>query len=230
MRRGAARGARGGRRRTPAASPPWPRIWANPRLPIAWAKATRFWIKVLDWAAGPGCPAGVARLRTRFGRPPAERARLADCSGTSRPPFCRQSFYPDRVSRNRGRALSIKTPEADELARSLARLTGESMTEAVTAALRERLARERARRETAAPSRRGWPPCPADCALPTTRGRSAGRNGMRRSATRDDCRRLLRRGGDVMSVASYLETGTVLAGRRRSDRLRAIDDLDAFLA
>jgi ribonuclease VapC len=33
----------------------------------------------------------------------------------------------------------------------------------------------------------------------------------------------------VMSVASYLETGTVLAGRRRSNRLRAIDDLDAFL-
>ena len=32
----------------------------------------------------------------------------------------------------------------------------------------------------------------------------------------------------VMSTASYLETGTVLAGRR-SDRLRAIDDLDAVL-
>ena len=32
-------------------------------------------------------------------------------------------------------ALSIKTAEADELARSLARLTGETMTEAVTAAL-----------------------------------------------------------------------------------------------
>jgi antitoxin VapB len=47
-------------------------------------------------------------------------------------------------------ALSIKTVEADKLARSLARLTGESMTEAVTTALRERLARERARRETAA--------------------------------------------------------------------------------
>ena len=44
-------------------------------------------------------------------------------------------------------ALSIKTAEADALARSLARLTGETMTEAVTAALRERLARERARRE-----------------------------------------------------------------------------------
>ena len=34
----------------------------------------------------------------------------------------------------------------------------------------------------------------------------------------------------VISVASYIETGTVLAGRRRSDRLKAIDDLDAFLA
>jgi ribonuclease VapC len=34
----------------------------------------------------------------------------------------------------------------------------------------------------------------------------------------------------VMSVASYLETGTVVAGRRRSDRLAAIDFLDAFLA
>ena len=33
----------------------------------------------------------------------------------------------------------------------------------------------------------------------------------------------------VMSVASYVETGTVLAGRRQSERLRAIDDLDAFL-
>jgi antitoxin VapB len=46
-------------------------------------------------------------------------------------------------------ALSIKTDEADRLARTLARLTGESMTEAVTAALRERLARERARRTAA---------------------------------------------------------------------------------
>jgi ribonuclease VapC len=33
----------------------------------------------------------------------------------------------------------------------------------------------------------------------------------------------------VMSVASYVETGTVLAARRRSDRLLAIEDLDAFL-
>ena len=31
-------------------------------------------------------------------------------------------------------------------------------------------------------------------------------------------------------VASYLEAGTVLAGRRRHDRLKAIDELDAFLA
>lgn len=47
-------------------------------------------------------------------------------------------------------ALSIKTAEADRLARALAALTGETMTEAVTAALRERLLRERARKETAA--------------------------------------------------------------------------------
>jgi ribonuclease VapC len=33
-----------------------------------------------------------------------------------------------------------------------------------------------------------------------------------------------------MSVASYLETGTVIAGRRRQDRLAAIDFLDRFLA
>lgn len=33
----------------------------------------------------------------------------------------------------------------------------------------------------------------------------------------------------LMSVASYLETGTVLAGRRVSEKLRAIDDLNVFL-
>jgi len=44
-------------------------------------------------------------------------------------------------------ALSIKTEEADRLARTLSHLTGESLTRAVTVALRERLQRERARRE-----------------------------------------------------------------------------------
>jgi ribonuclease VapC len=34
----------------------------------------------------------------------------------------------------------------------------------------------------------------------------------------------------MMSVASYVETGTVLAGRRKADKLLAIDDLDAFLS
>jgi ribonuclease VapC len=33
----------------------------------------------------------------------------------------------------------------------------------------------------------------------------------------------------VMSVAGYVETGTVLAGRRASNRFRAVDDLDTFL-
>lgn len=40
-------------------------------------------------------------------------------------------------------ALSIKTHEADALARELASLTSESITEAVTTALRERLERIR---------------------------------------------------------------------------------------
>jgi antitoxin VapB len=39
-------------------------------------------------------------------------------------------------------ALNIKNPETERLARELARVTGESLTEAVTKALRDRLARE----------------------------------------------------------------------------------------
>jgi antitoxin VapB len=42
-------------------------------------------------------------------------------------------------------ALSIKHPEADRLARELARRTGESLTDAVVTALRERLRREEGR-------------------------------------------------------------------------------------
>ncbi len=42
-------------------------------------------------------------------------------------------------------ALSIKNPEADRLARELATRTGETLTEAVVAALRERLARQSGR-------------------------------------------------------------------------------------
>lgn len=40
-------------------------------------------------------------------------------------------------------ALNIKSEEADRMARQLADLTGESVTDAVTAAVRERLAAER---------------------------------------------------------------------------------------
>jgi len=42
-------------------------------------------------------------------------------------------------------ALSIKNDDADRLARELAATTGETLTEAVLMALRERLQRERAR-------------------------------------------------------------------------------------
>ncbi|MFT4001522.1 MAG: type II toxin-antitoxin system VapB family antitoxin [Rhizobium sp.] len=44
-------------------------------------------------------------------------------------------------------ALSIKTEEADRLARELSRLTGETMTDAITRAMRERLERLRAEQE-----------------------------------------------------------------------------------
>jgi antitoxin VapB len=42
-------------------------------------------------------------------------------------------------------ALSIKHPEADRLARELATTTGESLTETIISALRERLRREQGR-------------------------------------------------------------------------------------
>ena len=41
--------------------------------------------------------------------------------------------------------LNIKNPEADRLARALARATGETITEAVIQALRERLQRQQGR-------------------------------------------------------------------------------------
>lgn len=44
-------------------------------------------------------------------------------------------------------SLNIKNDEAHSLATELARLTGENMTKAVTTALRERLAREKRRRQ-----------------------------------------------------------------------------------
>lgn len=44
-------------------------------------------------------------------------------------------------------ALSIKAPEADRLVRQLAATTGESMTDAVIVAMRERLEREQRKRE-----------------------------------------------------------------------------------
>jgi antitoxin VapB len=43
-------------------------------------------------------------------------------------------------------ALSIKHPEADRLARELADATGESLTDAIIQALRDRLTREQGRR------------------------------------------------------------------------------------
>lgn len=59
-----------------------------------------------------------------------------------------QTSYLELYSRKEATvALSIKTEEADRLARELSRLTGESMTDAITRAMRERLERLRTERE-----------------------------------------------------------------------------------
>lgn len=50
-------------------------------------------------------------------------------------------------------AFSIKNDDADRLARELAATTGESLTEAVLVALRERLQREASRRRVGAADR-----------------------------------------------------------------------------
>lgn len=50
-------------------------------------------------------------------------------------------------------AFSIKNDDADRLARELAGLTGESLTEAVLVSLRERLQREQSRRRVGAADR-----------------------------------------------------------------------------
>ena len=60
--------------------------------------------------------------------------------------------YPARICTPRaflGRyiALSTRDPETDRLARELAALTGETMTQAIRTSLAERLDRERGRRE-----------------------------------------------------------------------------------
>ena len=51
-------------------------------------------------------------------------------------------------------AFSIRDPETDRLARELAALTGETMTQAIRTSLAERLARERGRREDGIARRR----------------------------------------------------------------------------
>jgi antitoxin VapB len=69
-------------------------------------------------------------------------------------------------------ALSIKSAEADRLARELAAETGETLTDAVVTALRERLEREQAK--GAASMRRRLARLAADvAALPVADGRAA---------------------------------------------------------
>lgn len=61
-------------------------------------------------------------------------------------------------------ALSLKDAETDRLARAVARLTGESLTEAVRTALSERLERERRKRGTPSGLARRLDRIARDCA------------------------------------------------------------------
>jgi antitoxin VapB len=54
-------------------------------------------------------------------------------------------FLPHLLPESVRMALNIKNPEADRLARALAQATGESITDAVMTAIRERLQRETGR-------------------------------------------------------------------------------------
>ena len=54
-------------------------------------------------------------------------------------------------------ALSIRDPEADRLARELAALTGETVTQAIKTALQDRLRRERKRRSAGIEAKLGRP-------------------------------------------------------------------------
>lgn len=147
-------------------------------------------------------------------------------------------------------ALSIKTAQADALARAAAALTGETMPEGLTVAVRERLEKERARRNA-----EGDYVARAREAAARLRVHSDTRpvtkpNGTRRRETPDVIvadssavaailfgeemagplvERLVVARERLMSVVNYVEVGTVLAGRRHTQRERALAELDAFL-
>ena len=93
-------------------------------------------------AGGPGLQRGGHLFGEipRTCSAPRMQAMLARTSGTVEE-VCR-TFYTSPM------ALSIKSDEADRLARELASETGETLTEAVETALRERLDREHAKRVT----------------------------------------------------------------------------------
>lgn len=73
--------------------------------------------------------------------PKRKAAADGDCARLA-PNRCLERTYSYII---KNMALSIKDPEADRLARELAARTGETLTEAIVVALRERLARETGR-------------------------------------------------------------------------------------
>ena len=150
-------------------------------------------------------------------------------------------------------ALSIKTEEADRLARELSRLTGETMTQAVTEALRLRLAHERA-----SPARksglkeklealsfrmsRNYPPRPLTKA---EQGRIRRRyrhrmivvidtSALLAIAFRETSKDRVIESLDIytdrqMSVANYVEAGTIMADRHAAGHAAGVSDLEELI-
>ena len=165
----------------------------------------------------------------------------------------------EHKSRKDAHGPSIKTDEADRLARELARLTGETMTRAVTAALSERL--EEARERLGGPMpicRTGSRRSPIGWVAITTLIRSPGPSlGLGRRRRRgqapivivvqlvggrgDDARRARgwspggspragAAGGTIDVGGELCGSGDRARGTPRDASARAIEDLDAFLA
>jgi antitoxin VapB len=93
------------------------------------------------------CPhTSLSRKRGALGRGRRPRARPAGAEKTSVLSPLMRIYFSENIESDSPMALSLKDPETDRLARQVARLTGESLTQAVRKALSERLERERLRR------------------------------------------------------------------------------------
>ena len=88
------------------------------------------------------------------------------------PPRRRSLLFSPNLCNSSFVALNVKHPEADRLARELARETGESLTDAIIGALSQRLERERRRGAATARERELRAIAARVAAMPVVDGRS----------------------------------------------------------